>query len=314
MDHPGETPLESFLLDSAERGRRPWRWLSPLVAVALALLLATGWYWSREPAMPPVLTGGVPGESSATMLEALAITLLEKRGGFIANDALPPGMLLDDMPAFEAGALVHIRDFTRAMRRDFARSEAQSIEDPDLARAEARLNFDSDSWLVPSTESEYAEGIARLDSYRLRLLAPQPEARFHARADNLARWLDDVSARLGGYSQRLAESVDRKSERRTPWLDIDDVFYESRGYCWALLAQLRAAQVDFAPVLADRNAAATLAQVIRDLESTQATVWSPMILNGREYGLLANHSLVLAGYVSRASTGILQLRQQLERG
>jgi hypothetical protein len=36
---------------------------------------------------------------------------------------------------------------------------------------------------------------------------------------------------------------------RTPWLEIDDVFYEARGAAWALIHFLKAAEVDFAEVL-----------------------------------------------------------------
>lgn len=39
----------------------------------------------------------------------------------------------------------------------------------------------------------------------------------------------------------------------TPWLKIDDVFYEARGQAWALSHLLRAIEVDFADVLAKRT-------------------------------------------------------------
>ena len=48
--------------------------------------------------------------------------------------------------------------------------------------------------------------------------------------------------------------------------------------------------------------------------SAQATLWSPMILNGSGYGVLANHSLVMANYISRANAGMIDLRQLLSQG
>ena len=36
---------------------------------------------------------------------------------------------------------------------------------------------------------------------------------------------------------------------KTPWTEIDDVFYEARGASWALIHFLKAAEVDFADVL-----------------------------------------------------------------
>ena len=57
-----------------------------------------------------------------------------------------------------------------------------------------------------------------------------------------------------------------------------------------------------------------LKQVIRELEEAQKSVGSPVILNGTPFGFFANHSLVMANYVSRANAAILDLRKLLERG
>ncbi len=77
---------------------------------------------------------------------------------------------------------------------------------------------------------------------------------------------------------------------KTPWLEIDDVFYEARGTSWALVHFLRAAQFDFADVLEKKNATVSLRQIIRELETSLEPVSSPIILNGRGYGFFANHS------------------------
>ena len=72
--------------------------------------------------------------------------------------------------------------------------------------------------------------------------------------------------------------------------------------------------MDFADVLAKKNAQVSVAQIIRELEATQDMVWSPMILNGSGFGLLANHSLVMASYISRANAAIIDLRELLAQG
>lgn len=229
------------------------------------------------------------------------------------------------------------RDLSRALRKDFARSQSQSTEDPDLAKAEPRFNFDNKSWALPASESEYREGIRSLDRYLARLANPnQPNAQFYGRADNLNNWLGDVATRLGSLSQRLSASVGRVrlntdispetaaasgkvpevSEEvvETPWLQIDNVFYEARGQAWALSHILRAIEVDFADVLAKKNAAISVRQIIRELEAAQEPLWSPMVLNGSGYGVLANHSLVMANYISRANAAVIDLRQLMEQG
>ena len=101
---------------------------------------------------------------------------------------------------------------------------------------------------------------------------------------------------------------------QTPWLEIDDRFYEARGAAWALVHMLKAAEVDFRAVLEDKNALVSLRQIVRELEATQETVWSPMILNGSGFGMLANHSLVMASYISRANAAVIDLRNLLEQG
>ena len=121
---------------------------------------------------------------------------------------------------------------------------------------------------------------------------------------------------------RLDELIYSSSETSTPdelivktgWLQIDDIFYEARGTSWALLHLLRAVSVDFEEVLINKNAVASLNQIIRELEMTQQTLLSPVIVNGRGFGLLANHSLIMASYISRAHSALFDLRELLARG
>ena len=157
----------------------------------------------------------------------------------------------------------------------------------------------------------------------------------YARADNLSYWLATVGSRLGSLSQRLSASVGQRRLNtdlagddsatqstaapreiivQTPWYEIDDVFFAARGTSWALIQFLRAAEVDFAEVLEKKNARVSLQQIIRELESTQEPIWSPIILNGTGFGLFANHSLVMASYISRANAAIIDLRELLSRG
>jgi hypothetical protein len=39
-----------------------------------------------------------------------------------------------------------------------------------------------------------------------------------------------------------------------------------------------------------------------------------MVLNGDGFGLLANHSLVMASYIARANAAIIDLRNLLQQG
>lgn len=321
------------------------RWLViGLMVIYLPVCSAIGWYWSQEPAVisSPTQLSSIKDASTPTgyitvnTLLTIIDTLLHKQGGYLSNDVLPPGMWLDNMRNWEFGVLVQVRDLARSLRQDISRAQSQSTENKDLVIAEPQFNFDSESWLLPATENEYQKGVAALTRYRNELADPtHTQAQFYARADNLARWLETVESRLGSLSQRLSASVgpvranvdlagDANAKQstpkadqlliKTPWLEIDDVFYEARGTAWALIPILKSIEVDFVDVLQKKNATASLNQIIRELEATQKPIWSPMILNGSEFGFVANHSLVMAAYIARANAGIINLRQLLADG
>lgn len=324
-------------------------WIGSIGGVVLALLLlivGLGWYWSSAPA--PFSTNSliewdeqtdrplVSGEVTTLALIKVVETLLDKPGGYVSNDVMPPGIFMDNMPSWEFGVLVQVRDFARALRKDISRSQSQSTENKHLTVAEPKLHFDHKKWLLPPSESEYREAVKALRRYHAGLSDPsQQQSQFYARADNLRVWLADVETRLGSLSQRLSASVGRTAlnvdlagepgatqstatpdqmEVQTPWLEIDNVFYEARGTAWALMHLLNAVAVDFESVLQKKNALVSLKQIVRELEGTQQSLGSPIILNGSGMGILANHSLVMASYISRANAAIIDLRELLSQG
>ena len=63
-----------------------------------------------------------------------------------------------------------------------------------------------------------------------------------------------------------------------------------------------------------QNALISFRQIIRELESTQEPLHAPMVLNGDKFGAFANHSLVMANYISRANAAIIDLRFLLQQG
>jgi hypothetical protein len=161
------------------------------------------------------------------------------------------------------------------------------------------------------------------------------DGQFFTRADNLAAYIRTVEIRLGSLAQRLASSVgqvsfninlagDRSAQQSTPtseqqqfqtdFWEIDNVFYEARGYTWALLHTLKAIAIDFRPVLENKNALVSLKQIILVLEAANEPKWNPLVLNGRGFGILANHSLVMASYISRANAALIDLRTLLMQG
>ena len=323
-------------------GRPRWvKIVSGIVAVVAVFIVLLGMYWSRTPDVFWVNEfvdndRTVIGYSTTDTLVRVASTLLDKPGGYLTNDKLPPGLYLDNMPNWEKGVLTQVKDLSRVIRNDYSRSQSQSQEDTDVVIATDKFFSESDSWLFPPTEKRFREAIAAMANFRDRLTGnAEPQAQFFARSDNLREWLAEVEKRLGSLSQRLGNSVattrinenlalDPSAEAaqtqpdnvqvRTSWFEIDDIFFEARGTAWALVHFLRAAEFDFAHVLADKNAEPSVRQIIRELEASLEGLSSPMILNGSGYGLFANHSLVMANYLARANAAVINLRELLDQG
>ena len=338
MEHSSQTPRS-----------RSWlvRAIAAVFAVYVVVILALMWWWDYEPPHFDVAATAqtrvaaknqklVTGSVTVATLIGCTETLLDKRGGYLSNDKFPPGVLMDNVPNWEFGVLVATRDLSDVMRNEFSRSQTQSTEDRDLMEAAPLFNSPNDRWLLPASERQYRKAIEHMDNYLTRLADNDAQdAQFFARADNLADYLQTVSTRLGSLSQRLSASVGQEridtdlagdasagqstptsSPRmvQTPWLKIDDNFYEARGYTWALREQLEGIRIDFGPVLRDKNAMVSLEQVIRELHESQNPLGSPMVLNGSPFGFFANHSLVMANYISRANAAVIDLRELLRRG
>ena len=323
--------------------KRPtWLRITAIVVALLIVLYAIlGIYWSRAPDVFWVNrniedNGMVIGYATTDTLVRVAETMLDKPGGYLSNDRFPPGVFLDNTPNWEKGVLQQVRDLARVIRNDYSRSQSQSIEDDEIKDAEQAFFIANDSWILPASESEYRDGIDGFRSYRDRLDDNSDNsAQFYARADNLREWLAQVEKRLGSITGRLGDSVTatRINENlageaaaeasnpqpdsldvQTSWFEVDDVFFEARGTAWALLHFFRAAELDFASVLADKNARASVRQIIRELEASLQPLGSPVILNGSGYGLFANHSLVMANYLARANSAVINLRELLDQG
>jgi hypothetical protein len=324
-----------------------WWTAALLLTTYLAIVVVLGIYWSRSPGQFDVKTQAlalvngdatklVPGSATTAAVIRIGETLLDKPGGYLTNDISLPGLFLDNIPSWEFGVLTELRDLTSTLRNDFSRAQSQSVENKDLEIAHPQFYYNSDSWILPSSESEYRKGLEALHRFAIGLSDKNSaNAQFFARADNLTTYLEVVEKRLGSLAQRLSYAVGKdrlntdlagdpsarqstptpaQTQKKTPWLKIDDEFFEARGYTWALLHTLQAIEIDFGAVLADKNALVSLQQITRELKSTQDTIWSPVILNGRGFGPLANHSLVMANYISQVNAAIGDLRNLLQKG
>ena len=213
--------------------------------------------------------------------------------------AIGPGLAKAAIAARVDGEL---RDIMRPLEQDAAlalvtaKDEADALE---LARHDfAHVLAEAVQHLFPGTQITF--GPSTDDGFYYDFYREEPSS------------TDDFAA----IEKEMARIVDRDAKFEREVWDRDEaiVFFEARGQAWALSHLLRAIEVDFADVLAKKNATISVRQIIRELEAAQEPLWSPMVLNGSGYGVLANHSLVMANYISRANAGMIDLRQLLSQG
>ncbi|WP_046080177.1 DUF2333 family protein [Halomonas sp. HG01] len=298
--------------ETLERPQYGWIW-KPLLAVlviALVVALGLGVWWSRTPALEPVSDDAVaasdtaPGMAVVGGLSGLVGTLLDKPGGYLRNDLAPPGVWLDNMPAWELGVLGQARWMSQSLPT-IAGGDAAALD-----AARTALEGDADDWFYPSTERRLEQARAALDGYRQTLGGGQ--AAFAADGQGIAAWLNGVSRGLDDMGRRLSASVgspealaglDLDTEglpTETPWYRLDNVFFEARGQAWALHRLLVAMHRDQAERIEAAGLTMRWEALLAELELSQRRLWSPVILNGSGFGLFANHSLVMAHHVLRA--------------
>lgn len=332
----GSTPRHST--DVLERPEYGWIWKPLLALLVIYLLVAIGLgiWWSRPPSPFDVeqATAVQRGEASddttqaattsaqrgavatATLLTTLG-TLLDKPGGYLRNDMMPPGLWLDNMPSWEYGVLRQARDLARSLP-ELAGEELDAFEEVD-----ERLSANSKDWLYPSAERRFEQAVDVLEGY-LQSLSEDAGPGFEASGDGASVWLSRVERRLDSLTHRLSASVgEREALRdlgvdddalpdRTPWFRVDDIFFEARGSGWALIHLLEAMRRDLQDVIAAADADGLWDELIAELKLTQRRIWSPMILNGSGFGLFANHSLVMANHTARARELAGELTSRLE--
>src|SRR3990167_7129982 len=122
-------------------GGKVARIVGSVLGVYLLIALVMGIWWSRQPDLVDIdvqvnkvaaeqKLEPVPGFATVSAVILLMETLLDKPGGYLTNDVTPPGLWLDNMPNWEFGVLVQVRDLAGALRKDMSRSQSQSTEDP----------------------------------------------------------------------------------------------------------------------------------------------------------------------------------------
>lgn len=279
------------------------------------------------------------GYRTTSVMIHLADQLFTKSGGYISNDWNPMSKIPDNMRNWEYGYVTQLRIMVQGLRYELSRSGPQSQEHEELRLAESRFNFTHDSLILPSTESQYKEGIRFLEDYLDGLNSATSEARyFAARQDMVIRWLERQKVMLGDYTARLQRNVGPVSydagvlmvdmQDLEPHLagareadddvhgffERDDVFYQVRGGAYVMYHVMLAMRTDCEELFNSAKAMGIVNRVLNELESANNPMRSPMVLNGKEFGYVQNHSMVMAAHLAKAHLAIQELQLQISGG
>lgn len=291
-------------------------------------------YEHREPDQP------LPrGYRTTSVIIHLADQLFTKPGDYLSNDWNPMSRIPDNMRNWEYGYVTQLRIMVQGLRYELSRSGPQSQEHPQLRNAEALFNFKHDSLVLPSTESQYQEGIRSLESYLDDLNAATSEAKyFAARQDMVIRWLERQKVMLGNYTAQLQRNVGPSTYdvgvltqdvmNMEPFLEAakedpdevhgfferDDVFYQVRGGAYVMYHVMLAMRTDCEDLFNSSKAMGIVNRVLNELENANNPMRSPMVLNGKEFGFMQNHSMVMAAHLAKAHLAVQELQLQISGG
>ncbi|MFO7857107.1 MAG: DUF2333 family protein [Paracoccaceae bacterium] len=253
--------------------------------------------------------------------------------GLVPWSATP---FFDNKASFQIGILTVLRRFSLDLADTIGRVRGTSGADPDLQGAASRLRVNERAWVLnspfdrqlqavqASAAGSYRGAIPLYERFNARLA--DCDALFDARADNLLRLMDRISADLGDTNDRLqkrsrAEVWSHEELEFVPgegndrgWFDFraDNIVMEARGQLYALHGLLQAVRVDFATSVRQ----AQLDQIWDRLEShvAEGARFDPLIVsNGATDGLLApDHLSAMGEKVLRARANMVELRDVLQ--
>ena len=117
------------------------RTVGVVAAVIILIIGILGFLWDSEPGLfdvnanaVEILEGSgitkVTGSTTVTTMIKIVDDLLHKRGGYLSNDIMPPGVWMDNVPNWEFGVLVQVRDMARTLRNNLSRSQSSQRKTP----------------------------------------------------------------------------------------------------------------------------------------------------------------------------------------
>ena len=294
--------------------------------VALVLLVVypvSAWLSSHiddDPGFGPPPSMVHQGNSQAVAAAIALIDLEVNERGWKANAPwFEPVALLDNMPNYQKGMIEALGRFAFELTDQIGRARGSSEVDKDLQTAAGLLQYPPDVWIwdpsvsfwpTATTQSQYLKAMKALTAYNARLAGGQ--AIFDARADNLQYTLSRMAADLGSSSAVIEQHV-RQTSGFPLQNDTDDIFYTVKGQMYAYYIVLKGMQVDFAPVIKQRDLAKPWANMMASFKSAIA-LRPTVVLNGAPDSDFIPCNLCGEGfYLLRARTQLREITNILQQ-
>ena len=224
----------------------------------------------------------------------------------------------DNKAAFQLGINNIIRRTSFEAVDRLGRVRGTSQIDQSLQDARQNINYPEDRWyfsLSPvgftiPTQSSYRTAAGNFEAFNERLATC--EALFDPRADNLLRFLDQMSNTLGSTSDILG---DQMLGSNAGWFDTraDDRFWQSYGQLYALNGIMAAARSDFSDVVSEKNLTKVFDEMQRQLRAAMEI--DPIIIsNGAEDAFMFPSHLSTMGFnLLRVRANMTEMRDILDR-
>lgn len=318
------TPEAGAAASSTGRARRGWLslkmiGLAPLVLILLILVYyLVGMTFLHR--IDDDTEFGLPTSAAegGSVTVALAADLIQREAvdhRWLSNDPFfMPGYLLDNAPNFQQGIVTALFRFTSELRDEIARTRGSSSEDPNAKAAAGYLSYPPDvwiynpkvSWWTPTAPSEkqYEQGMRSLRAYNQELA--DGAAKFEARSDNLQTLIDRFTSDIGSASAAISRHIEEQAGSLLDF-EADNLFYANKGRLYTYYLLLRALQVDFADVIAEKGLGNAWQLTLTSLEEA-GTLQPWVVVNGSPDSLFRPSHLAAQGfYLLRARTQLKEI-------
>ncbi len=243
-------------------------------------------------------------------------TFISKMGLFGLDWKYTPWF--DNKASFQLGINNIVRRTTFEAVDRLGRVRGTSQIDQSLQNARQNINYPEDRWyfsfsplgFASPTQSFYREAVGNLAEFNAKL--QNCTALFDPRADNLLRFLDQMSNTLGSTSDILSRRI---ASSNAGWFDTraDDRFWFTYGQLYALNGIMAAARADFVDVVKEKNVTKVWDEMQRQLRA--ALDIDPLIIsNGAEDAFVMPSHLSTMGFnLLRVRANMTEMRDILDR-